>query len=266
MDLLFPEVERVIYNRNPLDNVVCQLRFPVVLKIDVEIPSDFQERVRCEYPNLSESSELVFQTSPNIEEQLPSESVQQILKSPGIKNYEFSSEDGIWKINLTRNFMSLSTRNYHKWEEFKEELQLPLNALIDVYSPMHFTRVGLRYIDVIVRSRLGLEGVDWGKLINGYVLGMMAAPGKEDKIRSAVSTYEIGLEEGKDIVRIASRIVKPIGSDEKCYMIDSDFFTHSKTEINEVINKLDSFNKHASRLIRWCIKERLHEAMEPQKP
>lgn len=264
--MLFPEVERVIYNRNPLDNVICQLRFPAILKIDVEIPSDFQERVRCEYPNLSESSELVFQTSPNIEEQLPSESVQQILKSPGIKNYEFSSEDGIWKINLTRNFMSLSTRNYHKWEEFKEKLQLPLNALIDVYSPMHFTRVGLRYTDVIVRSRLGLEGVDWGKLINGYVLGMMAVPGMEDKIRSAVSIYDIGLKEGEDIVRIASRIVKSIDSDEKCYMIDSDFFTHSKTEINEVINKLDSFNKHASRLIRWCIGERLHEAMEPQKP
>ena len=162
--------------------------------------------------------------------------------------------------------MYISNRNYHKWEEFKEKLQLPLNALIDVYSPMHFTRVGLRYIDVIVRSRLGLEGVDWEKLINGYVLGMMAVSGMEDKIRSAVSIYDIGLEEGEDIVRIASRIVKLIDSYEKCYMIDSDFFTHSKTEINEVINKLDSFNKHASRLIRWCIRERLHEAMEPQKP
>ena len=52
----FPEVERVIYARNPLDQVVCQLRFPPILKIDAEIPAGFQDRVREDYPNFSETS------------------------------------------------------------------------------------------------------------------------------------------------------------------------------------------------------------------
>lgn len=263
--MIFPEVERVIYNRNPLDNVICQLRFPAILKIDTEVPSDFQEKIRGKYPNLSESSELIFERSPDIEEQLPSESVKQLLKSPGIKNYEFSSEDGKWKINLTRNFVSLSTQDYHRWEEFKEKLQLPLNALIDLYSQKHFTRVGLRYVDVIVRSKLGLENVSWTELINHHILGIMAVPGIEEKIRSVVSIYDIGLENGGDSVRIATRIVKTMDSDEECYMIDSDFFTNVKTEKQEALNKLDFFNKHASKLIRWCITERLHKAMEPQE-
>ena len=47
--MAFPEVERVIYERNPLDEVICQLRFPAILKID-EPPIAFQEQIRTRYP------------------------------------------------------------------------------------------------------------------------------------------------------------------------------------------------------------------------
>jgi len=40
---------------------------------------------------------------------------------------------------------------------------------------------------------------------------------------------------------------------------------NSKIGINKAIEKLDYFNKNATNLIRWCIKERLHKAMEPKK-
>jgi hypothetical protein len=38
----FPEAERVIYSRNPLAEVACQLRFPRILALDERIPADFQ--------------------------------------------------------------------------------------------------------------------------------------------------------------------------------------------------------------------------------
>ena len=50
----FPEVKRVIYKKNPLDRVICQLRFAPILKIDAEIPADFQEMIRADFPNYSE--------------------------------------------------------------------------------------------------------------------------------------------------------------------------------------------------------------------
>ena len=53
----FPEVKRIIYKKNPLDKVICQLRFPTILKIEKEIPAEFQERIRKEFPNYSESTE-----------------------------------------------------------------------------------------------------------------------------------------------------------------------------------------------------------------
>ena len=59
--------------------------------------------------------------------------------------------------------------------------------------------------------------------------------------------------------------VEPAGSDEKCYMIDSDFFNNNKLTIDEARDKLDYFHIRASRLIQWCITETIHKAMEPEK-
>lgn len=54
----FPEVKRVIYKKNPLHQVICQLRFPPILKVDAEIPSIFQEKIRGEFPNFKETTEV----------------------------------------------------------------------------------------------------------------------------------------------------------------------------------------------------------------
>jgi len=35
----FPEVKRVIYEHNPLDKVICQLRFPPILRIECRCSS-----------------------------------------------------------------------------------------------------------------------------------------------------------------------------------------------------------------------------------
>ena len=51
----FPESPRVRYSRNPLLEVICQLRFPKILSIETEVPVGFQEDIRSEYP--------VFKTS-----------------------------------------------------------------------------------------------------------------------------------------------------------------------------------------------------------
>jgi len=44
----FPEVERVIYQKNPLVEVVCQCMFPRILAIDEGIPATFQQKLGCD--------------------------------------------------------------------------------------------------------------------------------------------------------------------------------------------------------------------------
>ncbi len=261
----FPEVKRVIYKKNPLDKVICQLRFPPILKIDTEIPAVFQERIRQQFPNLLESAEWNIEVPQAIKGQIPSDLARQMLQSAGIKNYQFSSEDGQWQLNLTRTFIALTANKYQRWEQFKDKLLGPLAALNDIYAPSFFSRIGLRYVDVIKRSALNLDGVNWSELLQPYVLGVLSTPEVSRNVQAFQSNYEIRLSDEQSMVRLIAQLVQPIDSSEICFMIDSDFFTAEKTISDDVMSKLNYLHARSSRLIQWCITERLHQAMEPQE-
>jgi len=257
----FPEVRRVIYGKNPLNKVVCQLRFPTILKIDAEIPVQFQERMRQDFPHFSETTR--WKTIPQeIAAQVPPEVLTQALQTTSLKNYEFVSVDGNWIVNLTRTFVAISTKEYDRWEDFKTRLQLPIEALVDAYAPTFLTRIGLRYIDVIRRSSLGLDGVDWSELLEPHVTGILGLADFNREVEGFESTYTIRLADGSSVVRMVMKLAEE--ENEQCFVIDSDFFSSQKTPIDAAMTLLDFLNVRGSRLIQWVVSERLHEAMEPQ--
>lgn len=261
----FPKRHRIIFRKNPLDKVICQLRFPPILKIDAEIPADFQEKIRKHFPNFSESTEMNIEVSRDVAAPLHPDLFQQLLKIPGNKNYEFTSDDGLWKINLTRTFIALTASKYERWEQFKEKLNIPFQALVDIYSPSYFTRIGLRYIDVIKRSALNLTSVSWRELLNPSLLGLLGSEEIGDAVINFENKSELILSDKESILRIITKFVKAAEDGEICYMIDSDFFNTKKSPIDKALNRLDFFNSRASRLIQWCITDRLFKAMEPEK-
>jgi uncharacterized protein (TIGR04255 family) len=258
----FPEKKRVIYNKNPLEQVICQVRFPPILKIDVEIPAQFQEMIRKEFPIYSETTELRLEIPHALKAQMPPDTLNQVVQNSG-KNYEFSSEDNAWKINLTKGFVALTANKYTRWEEFRAKLTPVLKNLIDIYSPDYFSRVGLRYVDLIKRSVLGLQDVEWGELLQPYILGILGSNNVSKNVKDMESRNELLLSDNQSIVRIIIRLVET-DNGEICFLIDSDFFNTEKTSIKTVFEKLDFFNARGSRLIQWCITDRLHNAMEPE--
>ena len=86
----------------------------------------------------------------------------------------------------------------------------------------------------------------------------------KDKVKNFLSICEIGLSDGESNVKIKTALVKAVKDGEICFMIDSDFYNTNKTTIDSTLSRLDFFNSRASRLIQWCIKKELHNAMEPQ--
>ena len=47
---MFSHEPRCIYRHNQLADVICQLRFPEILAIGTNLPVDFQESIRAEFP------------------------------------------------------------------------------------------------------------------------------------------------------------------------------------------------------------------------
>lgn len=259
--MLFPQSPRVIYEKNPLAEVICQLRFPRILRIDTELPAVFQEQIRSAFPNFSQSPSLELGKLPPDLARLVG--LDRALGS-GQQSYEFSSADGAWKVTLTSQALALVTTRYARWEEFKERLALPLRALEHVYAPSFFSRLGLRYQDVVRRSDLGLGETPWHELLEVQVLGELATPAIEAAAIEVARNLLLQLDEEGDKVRVQHGFAKTGQDPETCYLIDCDFFVEQQTEPSNATTVLDRLNKESGRLFRWCIKPRLHEAMGPR--
>jgi uncharacterized protein (TIGR04255 family) len=258
-----PETVKVIYENNLLDNVICQVRFPMILKIESEVPSVFQEQINSRYPNGSVNQEIALDIQFGNRPSNPSEDIQQLPKNI-VKNYEFASEDNKWKVNLTRNFLSLSTNKYTRWGEFKPRFEYVLNALVEVYKPVIFTRIGLRYVDVIIRSKLHMDDFDWVVLINPKILGILSSPEMKANVKDVQTRFVMGIDGSDSAVRVTAGTVKSAENpQETCFIIDSDYYELKNMKKDEVMAKLDFFNSRAFGLFRWCITDRLHEAMKP---
>lgn len=258
----FPEKPRVIYHHNPLDIVVCQLRFPPILRIVSNIPADFQDKVRLEFPLFVDDTGNAIELPTEFMEKIPGDffSALQIEKR---KRYTFSTEDDSWVVNLEQDFIALTAQNYIRWEEFERYFRLPLEALHECYSPAFYVRTGLRYRNIIRRSELNLEGVEWSELLNERLAGVLSDEIIYSDIKNSSGTLEIKLDDGQSIVRIKHGLVMHKESGELCYLIDNDFFTTQKIGVNNAVDKLKYFNTKSGNLFRWCITEKLHDAMEP---
>lgn len=256
---VFPETPRVIYRENPLEEVICQLRFPPILRIEAESPAAFQEAIRSQYPLFEETPGETLPVPNEIAKKLP-----EALIRLGNPSYTFASENGTWKVSLTRDFIALTTSKYERWEDFRRHLELPLKAFVEQYTPAFYTRIGLRYRDVIRRSILGLADVHWAVLLKPQVAGELSVSEVAKAIERAARDAVFILDENESKLHVRHGLARRGTNGEECYVVDSDFFTTQKTEINDVGKILDTFNRQAGCFFRWCITDRLDQAMGPR--
>jgi len=114
--MAFPDAPRVIYENNPLDEVICQLRFPPILRIDAEPPAGFQEQIRDEYPFYETKEALKLPAG------LPQGLAQSLIADlpfAGRKSHTFGSRDQVWSLSLNREFLALTCQAYTRWEDFE---------------------------------------------------------------------------------------------------------------------------------------------------
>ena len=258
----FPISERVQYWYSPLRTVVCQLNFPTILRVEALPPVDFQEWVRKEFPHFQEKSTVSgVQIPTGIEGIVPME-MQQLL-SQGGKQFDFTSLDGRKIVSLANDSLSLTTSDYGGWERFVEEFKGPLNALIHVYGPSYFARIGLRYQNIILRSEIGLGETPWSALINPQLAGVLTDKDVGYWVNECIQMITLPLGGLPAYVRIRHGIGTHENNREQAYIIDSDFFIEQPQGVGNELNILGQFNRKAGYLFRWAIAHQLHVAMVP---
>ena len=260
-DIMFSEKERCIYGRNQLAEVICQLRFPEILTINTTPPAEFQELIRAEYPQYSSAAEAPAPRVIGVPGNL------QVQNQPITLNYQFSSADGVWRVNLTSKFISLSCANYTQWENFAKKLDGPLAAFIRVYKPAYFERIGLRYLNFISREARALTEVPYRDLISPTYLGLLGDEDIQEEVtlRSSVDG-EIAIHGGCHVkIHAGPGMVKQNGQQQKevKFIFDQDLYMSGNIPVNISAGALETLHSQAYPIFRNAITDTLHNAMEP---
>ena len=253
------------FNTPQLREVICQLRFPAILSIDTKEPADFQEAIRAVFPRYALKQDRLPPKLTVVN------GTTQVENQPTIPNHHFLSADNKWKLNLTRDFISLSTLSYPGWEEFAQRLDLPLAQFIRLYQPAFFRRIGLRYVNLFSRRALGLEGEPWSALVQPPYLGILSQEDVREKDTAQCTVaFDTALDSSCRVkVHAGPGLVKQTAPNapqdtELKFILDMDLFLPGETPPSLAAGALETLHGHSTALFEGAITEKLRTALRPR--
>ena len=187
---------------------------------------------------------------------------------PPVTNYHFLSQDGRWKLNLTKDFIALSTLSYPGWEEFARMLDKPLAAFIQLYKPAYFQRVGLRYLNIISRAALDIEDTPWRQLITPIYLGALAAEDvEESRVLSCGQDLQLKLDSSCSAkIHAGTGLLKNTRPNapqdpEVKFIFDMDLSMGGNTPCGLAAAALETLHGHSTRVFEGAVTDALRDAM-----
>lgn len=255
-----PSSPRAVFATNVLVDVLCQVQFPTILAISATEPAAFQEMIREGYPLYrkddaieiaSELRELLAKLKPGT--------------TPELLRHVFTTADSKRNVFLTRDFLAVQETSYVRWERFEPEIVAALNALTEIYRPPFLTRVGLRYQDIVDRSKIpGFATAPWRELINPQLIGLLGDSQFSEGVDGHSGQISMKFDE---VAGAKIRINHGLGevAGKQVYVFDADFYLEQRTEVGDVRSILDCFHRASGNLFRWAISRRLYDALEPNE-
>jgi len=242
-----PRVPSVRYKRNFIKTAVCELRFPTILELDRRPPSEFQAKIRKIYPFYE--GQLLEQAGMGGSEE--------ILKE---RRYLFRSKDQRWTVTVRNFSIALETSSYVDFGDFFSRFKQILNNAKELIDADFFTRIGLRYINLVPIEDDNLDGWINPDLIRPAIGGVL---GKPDKFNSAIHGT---LENGQFLMKHGLQQEQGAGANaQKKYLLDFDYASEN-VEMAAVESRIQSFNEMNFSLFTWCLGEKAKKLLGSGTP
>lgn len=246
--------KKKVYNRNPLENVVFQLRFHPILKIEDKIP-DFQECIRDEYPiyQIKKQKTLMFDPVGNIEGERQE------------NRFQFLKEDKNSLITIGTVSLSIDELNHKSSKDLLKNAELALNSLVKVYSPIKTVRLGLRYINSIDKDVISKDinkALDWDDLISEPFINI---PKKIVDLTNTRFYNEITSDLKKGSLTLRNGLLLDPNSKKLMFKIDIDRYFEYSYPIEETIKLLKTFSDDIYDLFSNSIKNSMEDWMSLQQ-
>jgi uncharacterized protein (TIGR04255 family) len=227
--LSVPAVPQAHYSKNLIATAVCELRFPVMFELDDGRPSpDFARALRKDYPNYAFRKDIALGEGG-------------MAHVPG---HAFSSKNKKWTIVLRNSALTLETSNYESYEDFESRLAVLIEASQKAIDSDFYTRVGLRYINLLPVNAPDVSG--WvnpnlaGPLATG-VYGDVLELWQRVRGRTDIGGYNF------------SHGVQQAAEGPSKYVLDIDFFRDDAVDLKETRSLVRKLHDQAFSLFVWTL-------------
>lgn len=235
----------------PLVSVLSQVRFVPVFDAATEGQiGRFQRAVASRYPRADK--EVEFSIALAGDPGKPPATVPKRL-------WRFTDLDGVWRVTLATDFVTLETRVYGGHEEFFARLAEVVGAVEECLAPPLVTRLGSRYIQRLDDPE---DLARLGELIRPEVLGACAVPVRTAGVRLNLTTAQYALAGGVSMICrwgvVPPGFLLDVGSenpDRAAWLLDLDTFDERQApfDVRSTVTRALEYSRRQYRFFRWAV-------------
>ena len=233
----------------PLKRVLCQIRFADIISIrQDEFIAPFQERIRSEYPIFRKDAVQSLQMSP-----------ERIEASTDVI-HRFIDSDDVWRVSLSKEFISLETMKYVSRKDFLDRLRFALDSAALTIRPSHVLRVGMRYVDQVAID----AATDMSKMLRPE-MGWATNSDLSGHIKHTISEVACTAKEGALLARWGllpengthdPDMMSPIN--EKSWFFDMDMSTDymrkaQRFDVETITSSAEALASRCYAFFRWAV-------------
>lgn len=223
------------FKRNFLKQAVCELRFPTLMELgEQRPPSSFVKALRKDYPHLELNNEVTLGLGTG---------------NAGSSNIHiFRSAKLNWSVSLKQNALSIETTAYSGFDNLRERVLQVVDAAEKIIDSDFFTRIGLRYINVV---KSGDEDV--AKWINPFLIAPITSE-SFGGINEFGGRMQLLAEDGGCLLQHGIQFSNsmPDTPPKPDYLIDIDTY-RSEVSLSNTAASIDIMHRQAFDIFDWAL-------------
>jgi uncharacterized protein (TIGR04255 family) len=247
---------KVKYEQNFLKEVVFQVRFEPILRLETEAPADFQSAIKERFPAVQAGQAIEIDASASVDKGFDAK-----VRSTR-KTWTFFTKDKTRSLTVESSALTLSYTVYKNFDEVQSDVDFLWERFQTIYSVETLSRIGLRYINVI---EIDGNPLDWAGLIAPTLLDMFAIPSPEDHgLLRAIHTVFWGSED--TLVKFSYGIYNtefPAPPVHRQFILDYDCYSVAPKDARDIRDTLIQYITVIYGLFERGITNGLRDIMRP---
>ncbi len=247
MPLALAHQPRRLYEENPIKLVICQIKFPLLSAFDQPgFLAPIQAALLTRFPRVSQEQQLGFALGAQGMAQMPTATI-----------WRFNQLAGPWSVALARDFITLETQSYRRYED----LRACLEEILDILPALDVRvreRIGLRYVNRLSHPQ-ARQVSDWKPFIRPQLLGVVGGEELGDDVVQALEQIKLKEPDGLMVVHHGYLSEEAAGSEGAHYLIDIDCFDERPAEFDRdgTLELVDSYHERLKNFFEISITDEM---------